>query len=78
LHHLTSKDGLGSEFIQSIFQDSKGFYWIGTSSGLQKFDGYRFAKAIKAGKDLLPMSTVTETKRRNDMDFKPGFLIQAQ
>jgi len=49
-------------FIQSIFQDSKGFYWIGTTSGLQKFDGYRFAKAIKAGKDLLPMSTVTETK----------------
>jgi ligand-binding sensor domain-containing protein len=42
-HHLTSKDGLGSEFIQSIFQDSKGFYWIGTTSGLQKFDGYRFA-----------------------------------
>ena len=61
-HHLTSKDGLGSEFIQSIFQDSKGFYWIGTTSGLQKFDGYTFSKPLSAGNDLLPAPYVTETK----------------
>jgi signal transduction histidine kinase/ligand-binding sensor domain-containing protein len=61
-HHLTSKDGLGSEFVQSIFQDSKGFYWIGTTSGLQKFDGYTFSKPLTVGNDLLPSSYVTETK----------------
>ncbi|HEX5152375.1 MAG TPA: two-component regulator propeller domain-containing protein [Parafilimonas sp.] len=61
-HHLTSKDGLGSEYIQSIFQDSKGFYWIGTTSGLQKFDGYTFSKPLIAGNDLLPSPYVTETK----------------
>src|SRR5436853_6237935 len=61
-HHLTSKDGLGSEFVISIFQDSKGFYWIGTTSGLQKFDGYTLSKPLTVGNDLLPSSYVTETK----------------
>ncbi len=61
-HHLTSKDGLGSEFILSIFQDSKGFYWVSTTSGLQKFDGYTFSKPFTVGNDLLPSSFVTESK----------------
>ncbi len=61
-HHLTSKDGLASDYIQSIFQDSKGFYWIGTTSGLQKFDGYTFSKPLTIDNVLLPSSTVTETK----------------
>ncbi len=59
--HLTTKDGLASNFIQSIFQDSKGFYWVGTTSGLQKFDGYTFSKPLTAGKDLLPSPQITET-----------------
>ncbi len=60
-HHLTSKDGLGSEYVQSIFQDSKGFYWVSTTSGLQKFDGYTFSKPLTPGNDLLPSANVTET-----------------
>jgi hypothetical protein len=31
--HLTSKEGLSSDYIPSIYQDSKGFYWIGTLQG---------------------------------------------
>ncbi|CAN5655349.1 two-component regulator propeller domain-containing protein [soil metagenome] len=61
-HHLTTADGLSSNFVQSIFQDSKGFYWIGTSSGLQIFDGYTFSKPLLAGKDLLQWPTITETR----------------
>jgi signal transduction histidine kinase/ligand-binding sensor domain-containing protein len=61
-HHLTSKDGLGSEYVQSVFQDSKGIYWVGTTSGLQKFDGYTFSKPLTVGNDLLPSPFVTETK----------------
>ena len=60
--HLTSKDGLSSDYIQSIYQDSKGFYWIGTTSGLQKFDGYTFSRPLTVGNDLLPSAYVTETK----------------
>ncbi len=59
--HLTTKDGLNSDFVQSVFQDSKGFYWISTTSGLQLFDGYTFSKPLRAGNDLMPISTITET-----------------
>ncbi len=38
--HLTSADGLPVNFIEDIYQDSRGFIWIGTSDGLSKYDGY--------------------------------------
>ncbi len=40
--HLTTKDGLASNKVSTIFQDSKGYYYIGTESGLQKYDGKNF------------------------------------
>jgi len=60
--HLTTKDGLSSNFVQSVFQDSKGLYWVSTTSGLQIFDGYGFSKPFRAGRDLLSSSKVTESK----------------
>jgi ligand-binding sensor domain-containing protein/anti-sigma regulatory factor (Ser/Thr protein kinase) len=35
-------DGLPSNVIYSIFQDSKGFIWLGTHEGLCRYDGYSF------------------------------------
>ena len=35
-------DGLVSNTIRRIFQDSKGFLWIATFEGLSKYDGHRF------------------------------------
>jgi ligand-binding sensor domain-containing protein len=28
--------------VRRIFQDKKGFIWIGTWEGLSKYDGYKF------------------------------------
>ena len=36
---ISSKEGLSSEYITVIFQDSKGYMWIGTSDGLNRYDG---------------------------------------
>ena len=36
---ISSKEGLSSEYITVIFQDSKGYIWIGTSDGLNRYDG---------------------------------------
>ncbi len=38
-HHLTSADGLTSNTIINIFQDSRGFLWISTEDGLNMYDG---------------------------------------
>ena len=39
---LDTRDGLSNSQINYIFQDSKGFVWIATSYGLNRYDGYRF------------------------------------
>jgi ligand-binding sensor domain-containing protein len=35
-------DGLSQSVVNCIFQDSKGYMWIGTQNGLNKFNGYNF------------------------------------
>ena len=39
---LDTRDGLSNSQINCLFQDSKGYVWIGTSYGLNRYDGYRF------------------------------------
>jgi signal transduction histidine kinase/ligand-binding sensor domain-containing protein len=37
-----TSDGLPSERVQHIAQDSRGFLWFSTADGLSRFDGYEF------------------------------------
>lgn len=37
--HLTAQDGLSSEKIRCLLQDQKGFIWVGTNDGLNRYDG---------------------------------------
>ena len=37
---IQTKDGLSSNHVNAIFRDSRGFMWLGTSSGLNRYDGY--------------------------------------
>ena len=36
---LSIDEGLSNENVTTIFQDSKGYMWIGTSDGLNRYDG---------------------------------------
>jgi len=40
--HIGVESGLSHSNILSILQDSRGFMWFGTRSGLNKYDGYSF------------------------------------
>jgi PAS domain S-box-containing protein len=40
--HYTVEEGLAQNSVFSIIQDGKGFLWIGTEQGINRFDGYDF------------------------------------
>ena len=40
--HFTTEDGLATNAVNTMLQDSKGFLWFGTDAGLHRYDGYHF------------------------------------
>ena len=39
--HLSVEDGLAQESVLAIVQDNDGFMWLGSQTGLSRFDGYK-------------------------------------
>ena len=46
----TTRDGLPSNFVGALAQDAAGYLWVGTSSGLARFDGVRFITSEAIGR----------------------------
>ncbi|GAA0556997.1 hybrid sensor histidine kinase/response regulator [Chitinophaga japonensis] len=42
LEQLTTHDGLSQNTVRCLLQDKKGFIWIGTLNGLNRYDGKKF------------------------------------
>ena len=40
--NITIEDGLSQSTVKTIYQDSKGYIWIGTDDGLNRYNGYEF------------------------------------
>jgi ligand-binding sensor domain-containing protein/signal transduction histidine kinase/DNA-binding response OmpR family regulator len=39
--HISIEQGLSNSTIECIYQDKRGFMWIGTRDGLNRYDGYQ-------------------------------------
>ena len=42
--HLNIDNGLSNNNVKALLEDSYGFLWVGTMSGLNRYDGYEFKK----------------------------------
>jgi ligand-binding sensor domain-containing protein len=40
--YLSTEQGLSQSRVDHMLQDRRGFMWIGTYNGLNRYDGYRF------------------------------------
>jgi len=54
--HLTVDEGLSYNTVFCFLQDSRGFLWIGTYDGLNKYDGYKFIVYKNSPEDSLSIS----------------------
>ena len=52
---LDTPEGLSSSQINCIFKDSRGFVWIGTPYGLNRYDGYRVKNYYSNQRDTTTM-----------------------
>ncbi|NTS43044.1 histidine kinase [Flavisolibacter sp. BT320] len=59
-HHLDASKGLADGVVRAIGQDKYGYIWIGTLSGLNRFDGYSVKTFYNQPEDStsLPAATV--------------------
>jgi len=59
--HYNDNNGLSHNSVRHIVQDKKGFLWLGTFSGLNRFDGYQFKNYMSssAGANKLHNDDIT-------------------
>lgn len=73
---FSTDEGLSQNTVYSIIQDSKGFLWICTQQGLNKFNGYSFIiyKNNPFSENSLPNNYVYSSFRDSDGELWFGFL----
>ena len=69
----TVKDGLSENYITSLVQDERGYLWIGTDIGLNRFDGHTF-KNFYPGTKTLPLLSATITRLKSLGSHKLGII----
>jgi ligand-binding sensor domain-containing protein len=65
-----SENTLSQNYITCIYQDHRGYLWIGTFNGLNRYDGHKFEHYLHNPKDSLSLinnsiNTIYEDKNGN-------------
>lgn len=68
--HYTTREGLSNNIITSLFQDSRGLLWIGTSNGLNYFDGVSFQTIYPTDFDKVHLHSDVITRIAEDAGKK--------
>ncbi len=62
-------DGLPSDVVRSIYEDSRGRLWIGTDAGAVRLDGRRFVPAYPAAPEQDPDTVMAIAESGGDLWF---------
>ncbi|MDL2244147.1 response regulator [Parabacteroides sp. OttesenSCG-928-J18] len=69
--HITIADGLANNTVRHLIQDSKGFIWMGTLNGLNRYDGNTFLSYYPSHDQQLSLA---DRKIYNLQEDRNGFL----
>lgn len=72
IQNLNEKFGLAKKRVNCMFQDSKGFIWVGMINGLYKFDQYSFT--FISSKKNKPHE-FPEADVRSIVEIRPGLML---
>ena len=56
---LSTNEGLSNNNVRCILRDNNGYLWVGTESGLNKYDGYTFQHYYRNNSQL-PTDDISE------------------
>jgi len=76
--HITNqygfRDGLNNTLVYCLKEDSRGFLWLGTKEGLNRFDGYQFKKYFTEKNNP---NSLSHNKVFDILEYQPGLLLFA-
>lgn len=59
IRHLDTSDGLSNSYVTSFAEDNNGCMWVGTESGLNRFNGQRFELMASPQDGLTPSAYIS-------------------
>ncbi|WP_238389973.1 hybrid sensor histidine kinase/response regulator transcription factor [Arenibacter aquaticus] len=68
--HYNDNNGLSHNSVRHIVQDDNGFLWLGTFSGLNRFDGYEFKTftSASAPENSIPDDDITDLELDRELN----------
>jgi hypothetical protein len=72
---ITSEDGLPSNEVYSLVEDTQGFIWMGCDAGLFKYDGIRFIPFKNENLQSKSITGLTLSKLNKSFSIKKGSYV---